>query len=69
MHDKLYLYADDSILFAEVRTANDSSATTASLNKNLQRMKTWADKWKVTFEPSKCKAMTICSLHWDHNIG
>ena len=45
MHDKLYLYADDSILFAEVRTANDSSATTASLNKNLQRMKTWADLW------------------------
>ena len=22
-------------------------------------MKAWADKWKVTFEPTKCKAMTI----------
>ena len=22
-------------------------------------MKIWADQWKVTFEPSKCKALTI----------
>ncbi len=22
-------------------------------------MKNWADRWNVTFEPSKCKAMTI----------
>ena len=55
----LYLYADDSTLFCEIRTGNDSKAATASLNRDLERMRMWADKWKVTFEPSKCKALTI----------
>ena len=37
----------------------DGIKQTASLNRDLHLMKMWADKWKVTFEPSKCKAMTI----------
>ena len=55
----LYLYADDSTLFCEIKTTDDPVAKTASLNRDLERMKNWADCWNVTFEPSKCKAMTI----------
>ena len=57
--NELYLYADDSTLYAEIRTGAESAKQTASLNRDLHCMKMWADKWKVTFEPSKCKAMTI----------
>ena len=51
----LYLYADDFTLFCEIIY----QVMTASLNMDLERMRNWADKWKVTFEPSKCKALTI----------
>ena len=56
---QLYLYADDSTLFCEIKSTEDPKATTASLNRDLEKMRIWADRWKVTFEPSKCKAMTI----------
>ncbi|XP_019618294.1 PREDICTED: ATP-binding cassette sub-family A member 1-like [Branchiostoma belcheri] len=55
----LYLYADDSNLFCVIKTGDDSRAATESLNRDLQNMSNWAVKWKVTFEPAKCKAMTI----------
>ncbi|KAI8502616.1 hypothetical protein Bbelb_193180 [Branchiostoma belcheri] len=55
----LYLYADDSNLFCVIKTGDESRAATESLNRDLQNMSNWAVKWKVTFEPAKCKAMTI----------
>ena len=55
----LYFYAYDSTLFYKIRSSDDGEAVSASLNRDLDRMKSWADNWKVTFEPSKCKAMTI----------
>ena len=60
----LYLYADDSTVFCEIRSSDEGEAVTASLNRDGYTMKSWADKWKVTFEPSKCKAMTI-SRKWN----
>jgi hypothetical protein len=57
--NELYLYADYSTLYAEIRSSVDSVKQTASLNRDLHLMKMWADKRKVTFEPSKCKSMTI----------
>ena len=46
-------------MFCEITSTDDSEALTASLNRDLERMRIWADRWKVTFEPSKCKALTI----------
>ncbi|CAH1249729.1 MYOM3 [Branchiostoma lanceolatum] len=43
----LYLYADDSTLHCVIRTTNDSSTTTASLNRDLERMRCCADTWKL----------------------
>lgn len=57
--NELYLYADDSTLFAPIRSARERDTVAASLNRDLNKMKAWADKWKVTFEPTKCKAMMI----------
>ncbi len=55
----LYLYAVDSTLFCEIKSNDNPVAKTASLNKDLEIMMNWADRWNVTFAPSKCKAMTI----------
>ena len=55
----LFLYADDSTLFCEIGPVGDADMANASLNRDLESLKMWADRWKVTFEPSKCKALTI----------
>ncbi|KAJ8359908.1 hypothetical protein SKAU_G00164330 [Synaphobranchus kaupii] len=57
----LFLYADDSTLFAPIRTSDDTDAVAASLNRDLSSMKVWADKWKVTFEPNKCLHLNLTS--------
>ena len=44
----LYLYADDSTLFCEITDTDDAVAITASLNRDLEKMKNWADHWNVT---------------------
>ncbi|KAJ8356350.1 hypothetical protein SKAU_G00191440 [Synaphobranchus kaupii] len=55
----LFLYADNSTLFAPIRTSDDIDAVAASLNRDLSSMKVWADKWKVTFELTKYKTMVL----------
>ena len=57
--NQLYLCADDSTLFSEIKSTDDPKAIRASLNRELERMRIWADRWKVTLQTSKFKAMTI----------
>ena len=55
----LYLYTDDYTLFCVITSTDDPVAKTASFNRDLEKVKNWADRWNVTFEQSKCKGMTI----------
>ena len=55
----LIVYADDATLFCEIKSPSQAKAVCASLNRDFENMKRWADKWRVTFEPTKCKALTI----------
>ena len=57
--NQLYLYADDSTLFAPIRSVNERASTFTSLNRDLKKMRVWAGKLKVTFEPTKCKALML----------
>ena len=57
--NQLYLYADDSKLFAPIRSVNERASVFTSLNRDLEKMRVWAAKWKVTFEPTKCKALML----------
>ena len=57
--NQLYLYADDSTLFAPIRSVNETASVFTSLNRDLEKMRVWAAKWKVTFEPTKCKALML----------
>ena len=47
-------YADDSTLFAPITSSTECETVVASVNRDLEKMKAWADAWKVTFEPTKC---------------
>ena len=55
--NQLYLYADDSTLFAPIRSVNERASVFTSLNRDLEKMRVWAAK--VTFEPTKCKALML----------
>ena len=57
--NQLYLYADDSTLFVPIRSVNERASVFTSLNRDLENMRVWAAKWKVTFEPTKCKALML----------
>ena len=39
-----YIGAGDSTLFCEIRSPDDVEAETANLNRDLDRMKSWAHK-------------------------
>ena len=48
----ILIFADDTCLFA---SGSDPSETAEILNRDLQKISTWASKWKVTFNASKTK--------------
>ena len=57
--NELFLYADDSTLYCKVDSLSKRADSAASINRDLDKLKAWADKWKVIFEPSKCQAMVV----------
>ena len=57
--NELFLYADDSTLYCKVDSISKRAESAASINRDLVKLKAWADRWKVIFEPSKCQAMIV----------
>ena len=48
------IFADDTSLFV---SGSDPAETSAILNRDLQRIASWATKWKVKFNTIKTKSM------------
>lgn len=59
--NNIFLYADNSTIFAPI-TSSNRFYVAASLYKDLENIRRWADAWKVTFEPSNCKAVILTDL-------
>jgi len=53
------LFADDSKVFKEIKSRNDCLL----LQKDLEALHQWSVKWKMNFNPSKCKVLTISRSH------
>lgn len=53
---EIRLFADDTTVFVFV---DNPVLSAEQLNKDLERMKEWADQWLITFSPPKTKSMTI----------
>ncbi len=62
------MYANDSTLNAHIRSLDKKADVEASLNQDLQRIAFWGDQWKTTFEPSKCKFMTLSRKRTPSNL-
>ena len=47
----MYLFADDTKVFRRISTKEDEE----TLQKDINEMLKWADKWQLEFHPDKCK--------------
>ena len=52
---KLRLFADDSLVYREIRSIHDQ----VILQKDLNSLQQWAEKWGMRFNASKCHIMNI----------
>ena len=54
LESEVMIFVDDTTLLA---TGHDPAETSATINRDLQKISEWATKWKVTFNASKSKDM------------
>ena len=52
LESDIFIFADDTTLSC---SHQNSTKTSEILNRDLQRLSLWSQKWKVTFQPSKTK--------------
>ena len=55
MISEVFVFADDTKVFREVRLNEDIQ----TLQKDLNNLQGWSNKWLLRFHPDKCKVMTI----------
>lgn len=55
VNSTMRLFADDSILYREIKGPKDQE----QLQKDLDTVFAWADRWQMSFNASKCQLLTI----------
>ena len=49
------LFADDTKMYTETKNEEDKE----NLQKDLDSLQNWSDKWLLKFHPNKCKVVNI----------
>ena len=52
---KMRLFTDDSLLYRQIKSAEDCEI----LQEDLNTLQNWEKKWKMEFHPQKCQVLTI----------
>ena len=60
----IHLYADDAVLMTDF--GNDVQLCFEKINRDLYRLNSWAEKWFMSFNPTKTKYMVISSVDKPH---
>ena len=58
LETNLLLFADDSKLFQQIRSKEDMVA----LQRDLQRLEGWSQRWLLKFHPDKCHVLSLGKL-------
>ena len=65
VHNSIRMFADDTKIWAEIRTAEDGD----SLQRDLDKLVEWSNLWLLKFNTSKCKVMHIAhNFETSYNI-
>ena len=60
----ILIFADDTSLFA---TGSDPSETAEQLNRDIQKISDWSNKWKVSFNAKKSKDIIFSNKHLNNS--
>ena len=55
VNSTVYMYADDTKIYREIQSDDDHEV----LQRDLETLKTWSDRWLLKFHPSKCYCINI----------
>ena len=66
LESEVLLFADDTCIFA---TADDPAETAEIINRDLERIHRWANKWKVSFNPSKSKDIIFSNKNLSNSLS
>ena len=55
IHSNIQLFADDSIVYREIRSPADHDI----LQTDIKKLTDWSNKWQMKFNTSKCHLLTI----------
>ena len=58
----VYIFADDTKIYRKITTEKDCAA----LQKDLDMLQEWSNKWLLKFNTSKCKVMRLGMHHPEH---
>ena len=58
---QVFLFADDTRVFRKIRNEKDVT----QLQKDIDNLVDWSDKWLLRLHPDKCVSMNIRSKHKD----
>ena len=59
VNNRLFAYADESILLAVVRKPAYKPAVATSLNRDLARIQEWCNHWCIILNPNKTNALVV----------
>ena len=66
VENKLYGYADDSILVAVVPSPGERVAVSESMNRDLNMVSVWCDLWGMKLNASRTKTMIVSRSRTGH---
>ena len=55
VNSTVYMYADHTKIYREIQSDDDHEV----LQRDLETLKTWSDRWLLKFHPSKCYRINI----------
>ena len=59
LKNNMIAYADDSTLYAIIRSSSDRLAVAESLNLDLKKIESWCDSWGMCLNPRKSTSVVV----------
>ena len=58
VNSTVYMYADDTKIYREIKSEYDQGI----LQRDLENLKTWSDRWLLKFHPSKVTTLRLGNI-------
>ena len=69
---KCLLFADDTKAYTATERSMNANNSREELQRDLDELASWSDKWLLGFNQEKCKTLKVCQQsedHWTYKMG